>query len=645
MIKTAALLVILALSSPAVLAHGGQYKGPGSGADGGAGATGGAPGRSPGATATGGGSGGAGSGGISLASGAGATKGNRGSSGRSASSGAGTSSGQLANDGWEFWWEANRDQLVLLKSRLGEGAHVEGSPGQLTSRGNKLRTTQGTRPPRLWIENTVLPALLQLSTATDDRDILDSALIAMGRSAAPDQHDVVREAATRLLAHRELSVQAAAALGLGILDDHPSELLLTQLLRDSSEGQQAVGGGKVPWLIRAFSAIGLGLIGSDGAVDALLAAVNDLPDSERDVKACSFAALGLLDHSSPRRDDVIDALLAMVTDDTLDNVLRSYVPTTLGKLGSPRAIPALLELLESDRTPDAVRQSAAIGLASLATMSERGVIKALRQQVLNGHDQLTRHFSLLTLARLGAQDPDAAANFDDHEDLLRLMERELTGRSQHRAHRSWAAIGAALYARDQPAAAPRLLTALRGGFTAENDPSFKGAFAIALALCDDRASAPAIHQSMDESHQDDFRGYASEALGMMRHRAAAPTLRELVEDESLPESFRLKAAMGLGLMGDGDAVPLLVESLVATRSLGGLSALAQALGLIGDQAAGLPLLEMAADDKGRELSRAFATVALGLLGERDALPFNAALRADNNYLHQTPAVAEVLRIL
>lgn len=644
MLKTAALLMILALSSPALLAHGGQYKGPADDAGASSGSSGGSSGGRPGGASSGG-SGAAGSGGVSLASAGGAGRTNRGSSGRSSSSGAGTSSAQLAYDGWEFWWEANRDQLVLLKARLGQGAHVEGSPGQLTSRGNKLRTTQGARPPRPWVEDTIVPALLKLSTTSDDRDILDSALIAMGRSAATDQHDLVRDAATRLLAHSELSVQAAAALGLGILDDDPSEVLLAQLLRDSSAGQQAIGGGKVPWLVRAFSAIGLGLIGSDGAVDALLAAVNDLPDSERDVKACSFAALGLLDHDSPRRDDVIDELLVMVTDDALDSVLRSYVPTTLGKLGSPRSVPALLDLLQSRKTPDAVRQSAAIGLASLATMRDSGVINELHQQVLHGRDQLTRHFSLLTLARLGAQDPDAAAHRDDHEDLLRLVEKELSGRSQHRAHRSWAAIGAALYARDQPHAAPRLLTALRAGFAAENDPSFKGAFAIALALCDDQLSAPTIHESMEDSHQDDFRGYASEALGMMRHLEAAPSLRELVEDESLPESFRLKAAMGLGLMGDGDAVPLLVESLVATRSLGGLSALAQALGLIGDQAAGLPLLEMAADGKRRELSRAFATVALGLLGEREALSFNAALRADNNYLHQTPAVAEVLRIL
>jgi HEAT repeat protein len=583
---------------------------------------------------------------VSLSAGASAGKGAaRGSSGRNAASSGGGGPAQVAYDGWEFWWEANRDRFVLLKSRLGRNSPVPGSPGQLTSRGNKGQATSGTRPTRSWIEAELVPALLSISTSTDDRDILDSALIALGRSASADQHAVVRATAERLLGHSELSVQAAAALGLGILDDRASEELLTQLLQDTSAGQQAVGRGKVPWLVRAFSAIGLGLMGSDTAVDSLLSALEQLPDSERDIKSCALAALGLLEHSSARRDQVVDVLIDMAGDTKLDGILRSYVPTTLGKLGAPRAAAPLLDVLRDSTAPDAVRQSAAMGLVSLATLHDTVVIDELVDQVRHGHDQLTRHFALITLARLGAQDDDVAGLADTHEALLRLLEKEMSGKSKHRAHRSWAAIGAALYARAHPAAAPRLLNSLRTGFADENDPSYKGAYAMALALSDDQQSAPIIHESMAQSHQDDYRGYASEALGLMGYREAAPLLRELCEDESLPESFRLKAAMGLGLMADGDAVPLLVKSMVATRSLGGLSALAQALGLIGDRSAGLPLLTMAADDKRRELSRAFATVALGLLGERDSLPFNAALRADNNYLHQTPAVAEILRIL
>jgi HEAT repeat protein len=501
------------------------------------------------------------------------------------------------------------------------------------------------RPTRSWIEAEIVPTLLKISQLTNNRDILDSALIALGRSAETQHRELVRQTAARLLSHHEVSVQAAAALSLGILLDDESVGLLTELLTDTSVGRQAIGGGRVPWMVRSFACLGLGLIGSDGAIDALLAAVTEFPDSERDIKACAFAALGLLDDRSDRKDEVVDMMLAMLVDEQLDGVLRSYVPTTLGKLGEPRAVPALLAVLGDREAPDAVRQSAAIGLARLAVLSDRSVVAELERQVKSGHDQLTRRFALVTLARLGADDIDGAATAGAHDRLINLLEKELTGRGAQRSHRSWAALGAALYARAHPLSAARLLVPLRRGFEDENDPSFKGAFAIALALCDDQSSAAAIHESLLDSHQDDYRGYASEALGLLRHIEAAPLLRQLCVDEGLPESFRLKAATGLGLMGDTDAVPLLVDSMLAVRSLGGLSALAQALGLIGNQSVGPPLVGMAVDDSRHELSRAFATVALGLLGERGELPFNAALRADNNYLHQTPAFAEVLRIL
>jgi len=63
----------------------------------------------------------------------------------------------------------------------------------------------------------------------------------------------------------------------------------------------------------------------------------------------------------------------------------------------------------------------------------------------------------------------------------------------------------------------------------------------------------------------------------------------------------------------------------------------------------LALAACASPTEGSELppfsTSAPSTTELFDIAERDPLPFNAALRADNNYLHQTPAVAEVLRIL
>lgn len=632
------LLTCTVLHAPA-LAHGGAYTGP-SDQSASAGGTSGAGGSGSGPLVSSPLGAGAGAGPTASAP---TSRTSRGGSGRR--SGAATvASSAVAYDGWEFWWEANRDAFVDLKSRLGQGTHVAGSPGFLTARGGKAGLVSEPRPSRHWVDGVVVPALLGLSTSTEDRDILDSALIALGRSTSPADRPAAREACLRLLGHHELSVQGAAVLGLGILGDAHGESLLEHLLLDDSDGRQALGGGSVPWLVRSFAALGLGLLGTDGCVDALLGAVERLPDSERDVKVCAIAALGVLPDPAAHARRVAAALLPLLDGD-VDAVIASYVPTTLGKLGAREALPVLTALVRSDDTPLAVRQSAVIGLGNLASLRDAPVVAALHEQIDEGRDQLCRHFALMSLARLGMRDDRATGVTDEHERLERVLRREVAGAGHSRAHRSWAALAMAIYGRAHSGAARALLPELRAAFEDEHDPSFRGAFALAMALLDDRESASAILDSLERSHQDDYRGYASEALGLLRHRAAAPALRELCTDEAIPEMFRIKSAMGLGLMGDREAVPLLVDGMTRARSLAGLSAMARSLGLIGDQDAAEPLLELAADDGERELTRAFATVALGLLGERDSLPFNVALRADNNYLHQTPAMAEVLRIL
>ncbi len=45
------------------------------------------------------------------------------------------------------------------------------------------------------------------------------------------------------------------------------------------------------------------------------------------------------------------------------------------------------------------------------------------------------------------------------------------------------------------------------------------------------------------------------------------------------------------------------------------------------------------------ITRAFACVALGIVCERGALPWNARIRQDHNYRMRVPALDEVLDIL
>lgn len=638
------ILLLACLLAPNLLAHGGAYSAPGNaGAD--AGSSGGAPSALPGGSsalppAN------AGSAGPAVGAPA-AAGGSRGSSGRTGSTRSGSASGGgaalgLGKDGWEFWWQANRDRYVRLRSQGAGGQHAPGSPGLLTARGAKSRSSVVVRPGPEWVEQTALPALLELSASVDDRNILDSALIAMGRAAPADLRAEVGDAARRLLAHRELSVQGAAALSLGIVGASDATELLEGLLRDDSRGRAAVGGGNVPDLVRAFASLALGLLGEAGSTRTLMAAAVELPDAERDVKSCVLASLGLLEPGSSQAATAADLLRELLDDRRMDPAIQAMVPTTLGKLGCREALPRLAELLADGRTPDPVRQSCAIALGSLAGLDDVDATRALERVLRHERDQLTRCFSWVALAQLGARDQDRRAGEESHDELVDQLAEQVLSNDRHR---SWAALGAALYGRAHPDQAQELIGPLRAAFADEHDPSFRGAFALALALLEDRRSGVAILASLEESRQDDYRGHAAEALGLLRHGDAAPALRQICQDPSLPETVRLKAATGLGLLGDGAAVPVLLEGLEASRSLAGLSSMATALGLIGDARVGAPLISMARDEQRAELSRAFATVALGLLGERDALPFNASLREQINYLVQTPTMTEVLRIL
>jgi len=70
-----------------------------------------------------------------------------------------------------------------------------------------------------------------------------------------------------------------------------------------------------------------------------------------------------------------------------------------------------------------------------------------------------------------------------------------------------------------------------------------------------------------------------------------------------------------------------------------------ALGQVGDTRAIEPLRALLENTKNKDLARAFAVVALGIIGEKTPLPWNAQISANCNYGASTVALFEVLDIL
>jgi len=634
-------ILVLALAALPLAAHGGQYKGPSDagGASGGGGGSSGAPTNPGGAAAPGPG--------APAASGPPSATGGRGGRtgrGRRERATTGTSQIEIVKgfEIWEFWWENNKDAFLNLKERLKEQGNVSGGAGFLTGRGRKAAAVSSRRPSVEMINTEVIPQLRTLLQNAENRDILDSTVLALGRMTREERAREIEQAIRPLLKHSELSVQSSATLSLGVLGSPGAIPVLQDLMADTSNGRQMVGGGEVHWLVQAFGALSLGLINDPEAVDSLIDVVENTPDTERDLKVTAIVALGLMDNE--RKPDIVEYMVGKLDDRALDATIASYVPTSLGKLGDPAAIGPLLEVFTDRDTDNYVRQSAAIGLGLLASMSDTEVVEALQDYIEEGRDEQTRHFAFISLGKIGARDEDPSARADAHEELVTMLGREII-KPNRQTHRSWAALAAALYGREHDGAQPELIERLSDAYDDEKDPSFKSAFAVSLGLLNAIGKAEDIYEDYKESKDQDFKGYASVALGLMNYTEAAEDLRQMCKSKSITPTFRLQTATGLGLMSDEEAVHVLIETLKGAQTLGVSSAVAKALGLIGDRSAIEPLKEIAADDDTTDLTRAFAVVALGIVGEKTDLPWNARISEDNNYRARVPAIDEVLDIL
>jgi HEAT repeat protein len=546
-----------------------------------------------------------------------------------------------ALDTWEVWWEHNKDAFLDLKAARIDGRTVSGSPGQLTGRGKKRAALAVRRTSQEDLDADVVPALLTLLESSDDREILNSATLALGRMTGRQQHAAASARLGELLAHDELQVRASAALGLGAAGDHASDGPLLSLFRDDSSGRKLVGGGKVDDLVRGVSALSLGLSGDAQAVYSLLDGARRLPDSDRDVKACAVAALGLIQADQSRAQVAQVVLMELLANRRLDPVIASVIPTTLGKMGARESVPMLLGLLEDRDADRLVKQSCVIALGQLATLHDEAVFEALLEQVSDGRDRPTRHFALIALGRMGAQ----GVGTDGAHTRLRLaLSNEIRGDGQSRDHRGFAALASAIYGRGHGVAADALAIELVAAWQDEHDPSFRGAFALAAALLD-HDDAEALATADLGAADEGLAGHAALALGLLEAKTATPTVRLLLRRPGATPALRTRAATALALLADVDSIPDLVAVMASGATYDEQAAVTKALGLLGDSRAVRPLLELAQDERAALRDRGFACVALGLLGERTRLPFHADLRAGTNYLAQIDPIVQVSQIL
>ena len=167
------------------------------------------------------------------------------------------------------------------------------------------------------------------------------------------------------------------------------------------------------------------------------------------------------------------------------------------------------------------------------------------------------------------------------------------------------------------------------------DPSRLGAFAIASGIMGDVEAKPTLLKRLDSEKDETARGYIAIGLGLMNALDAKEKINKIVDESKYRPDLLKQAAIALGLLGDKDLVPKLITLLQESKGLATQASLSSALGFIGDQRSIDPLVVMLQNDSLTERARGFAAVALGIVADKELLPWNSKIGLDLNYRAST----------
>ena len=111
------------------------------------------------------------------------------------------------------------------------------------------------------------------------------------------------------------------------------------------------------------------------------------------------------------------------------------------------------------------------------------------------------------------------------------------------------------------------------------------------------------------------------------------------------EELKIRCATSLGLLRDNQAVPMLLDELDAAKNQSTKGQLGLAIAKIGDGRAVEPMVDLVRNKKGKYLTRAIMTAALGVIGDLEWIPSLSLITKDINYRAMNDSLNEVASIL
>ncbi len=536
-----------------------------------------------------------------------------------------------------------------------------------------------------------MPALKEALATERANDIVTGSLIALAKIG-----DIVSEGGaselepllSRFLCDGNQEIAETAAVALGILADDASVPTLADLAFDRPEGRKKVGNKEVHFRTRAFATYGLGLIGKRTAGDRVRQDIAGLlmdllrkPESStRDVKVAALIALGLVpidvdlsegrgspQNAASSRQTELQFIEKYFQDENNGSLIRAHAPAAMARLlrGAPIELKdgvarlLLSALPKSSRAPVEIQQACALALGQVGDADRDKVDveirTALRRVVEEGHDEQSQHFAMISLGQVGGR---AGTSGNEDQGTRECCEGLLNGLTRGKQHaRTWAGLALGVLERalaDGGRASPTLSMtnkeAIRAALAETSEPSRIGAYAIACGIARDAEARPILLEKLESAPGEEVKGHIAVALGLVGARDAVKDIEEVVKASKYKPALLKQAAIALGLLGDKALVPELVKMLGEAKGFSSQAAISSALGFIGDYRSIDPLVEMLRSKTLTASARGFAAVALGMVADKETLPWNSKISTDIDYRANTttltsPEATGILDIL
>ncbi len=634
-------------------AHGGQYRGPGDTVDPGAGSRGGKTGNhgrpgvpypgSPGSPT------GSPARGPSRPYPPGSPLGGpTGLGGRAVTGGGGEGGVDLSQ--WQFWWEFNKDRFLQLKKALRSRGVTSGTDDFTIGRAPRnqaIDILSPTTTDRKFVTEALKKAL---NDPDSNRDIISSCMIALAKIGL--DKSILKKMKINLRS-RDQEISETASLAMGIANLVEAVPALLSLANDTKEGRNLLQRDRTPFRTRSFACYGLGLIAyatkapdkKEEIFQAMRALIEDESLHNRDIKVAAFQAIRLL---RPAVDTnvgkdlskrAVEFLGSFIQRTKVNPLVQAHAYTALADLvgrsnrfdQQGKVKEAIAETLKNRRQRGWIHQSAALALGQIATPEDFQVCSILQDYMTKGKDPQARSFCAISLGQIGGE---KNRNF-----LLSKLKQRRT----RTMLKPWIALGVAVESyrvRQRNLGAPLSSAAkeiVYQAFKQEKNRLTASAFGIALGLMQNKdAEEDIVDRMLKYRNTPQACGYMALSLGLLGAEAKTE-INGIVDRSSHFDSLLMQASIALGLLGDKEIGSKLINRMKdPDQGLAVQSALAQALGFIGDKRSIKPLVEMLHDSKSyKDIPRAFAAVALGLICDKEEFPWNSKISMNMNYRANT----------